>query len=430
MLVSRDNIVTDQVVDIPVEERFIKIPIKNYTDLLGISPIPPQNALINAINMPEYRFIVAALSRRTGKSWISNIIGQLVVLVPGSQVLIIAPNYSLSQISWDLQRKFLNQFEIELERSNAKDKVIELKNGSIIRMGSVTQADSVVGRSYDLIIFDEAALNDKGAEVFNIQLRPTLDKPNSKAIFISTPRGHNWFHDFYQRGFSEDFPTWVSIKSTWKDNPRAVEEDIEDARKAMSKAEFEQEFECSFVALQGQIYDFSDDYVVDVDIENIAVLDVIGGLDVGFKDATAFCVVVIAEDGTHYVVDEYLMSGRTTQQHAEAIREKMDAWNIDFIYIDAAAAQTRYDFAMNYDIACINANKSVLDGIGFMAGLVDNGRLLVDTSCENTIECLKNYRWDDREGLLRERPLHNDYSHMADALRYSIYTYSPNLVGM
>ena len=61
-------------------------------------------------------------------------------------------------------------FDVELERSNAKDKVIELKNGSIIRMGSVSQADSVVGRSYDLIIFDEAALNDEGSEVFNIQL--------------------------------------------------------------------------------------------------------------------------------------------------------------------------------------------------------------------------------------------------------------------
>ena len=46
-------------------------------------------------------------------------------------------------------------------------------------MGSINQVDSVVGRSYDLIIFDEAALVD-GKDAFNVALRPTLDKENSK----------------------------------------------------------------------------------------------------------------------------------------------------------------------------------------------------------------------------------------------------------
>ena len=53
------------------------------------------------------------------------------------------------------------------------------------------------------IIFDEAALVD-GRDAFNVALRPTLDKDNSKAIFISTPRGrNNWFSEFYQKAFQE-----------------------------------------------------------------------------------------------------------------------------------------------------------------------------------------------------------------------------------
>ena len=114
----------------------------------------------------------------------------------------MSPNYSLSQISFDLQRQLIKHFELEVTRDNAKDKVIELSNGSTIRMGSVNQVDSVVGRSYDFIIFDEAALVD-GRDAFNVALRPTLDKENSKALFISTPRGrNNWFAEFWHRGFS------------------------------------------------------------------------------------------------------------------------------------------------------------------------------------------------------------------------------------
>ena len=185
------------------ENRFIKLPIDGYMELLGIEPNSTQTAIINAMNNPKYRFVSAAVARRQGKTYIANIIGQLVCLVPGSNVLLMSPNYSLSQISFDLQRNLIKHFDLEVIRDNAKDKVIELSNHSTIRMGSINQVDSTVGRSYDLIIFDEAALLD-GRDAFNIALRPTLDKENSKALFISTPRGrNNWFTEYYYRRYSD-----------------------------------------------------------------------------------------------------------------------------------------------------------------------------------------------------------------------------------
>ena len=204
--ISRDDISADALIEYPKDTRFIKLPINQYMELLKIEPIRSQIALINAINSPKYRFVVSALSRRQGKTYIANIIGQLIALVPGMNVLIMSPNYSLSQISFDLQRNLIKHFDLEVARDNAKDKIIELTNGSTVRMGSVNQVDSTVGRSYDLIIFDEAALGDAGMDAFNVALRPTLDKPNSKCIFISTPRGrNNWFSEFYQRGYIEKF---------------------------------------------------------------------------------------------------------------------------------------------------------------------------------------------------------------------------------
>jgi len=427
--ISREDIISSEIQEFPQDERFIKLPINAYMELLDISPIPSQIALINAINNSNYRFVVAALSRRQGKTYISNIIGQLTALVPNTNILIMSPNYSLSQISFDLQRNLIKHFDLEVTRDNAKDKIIELSNGSTIRMGSVNQVDSVVGRSYDLIIFDEAALSE-GMEAFNVALRPTLDKPNSKAIFISTPRGrNNWFSELYNRGFTTEYDNWVSIKASYHENPRVSEEDVKEARKGMSAAEFAQEYLADFNQFEGQIWTF--DYekcVADLEEFDTTGMDVIAGLDVGYKDPTAFCVIAYDWDTeTYYILAEYMEAEKTTEQHAEIIRDMIDKYDIDQIFIDSAAQQMRFDLAQDYDITTNNATKDVLAGISHVAAIVENDRLIVDQRCKQTLMSLDQYQWNPNENLLKEKPIHNMASHMADALRYALYTFTDSI---
>jgi len=422
MEVSRRDIVLDKI----LPGKFLKVPIEQYLGLLGIEAIPSQVALINAINSDKYRFIVGALSRRQGKTYIGNIIAQCVALVPGCHVLIVSPNYNLSNISFDLQRNLIKHFDLEVARDNAKDRVIELTNGSTVRLGSVNQIDSVVGRSYDFVLFDEAALAD-GETAFNVAIRPTLDKPGSKALFISTPRGrNNWFSRFYNRGFTDDFEEWVSIKATWHDNPRASETDIAEARRSMSAAEFAQEYEADFNVFEGQIWTLNfDKCVQDLSEMDFTGCDVISGLDVGFKDPTAFCC--IAYDGhKYYLMEEYYAAERTTEEHAGFLGEIIERREVDYCFIDAAAAQTRFDLAQQYDISTINAKKSVVDGIGHVASLIDNDRLIVDSSCTEVLRALDQYRWDPNPNLIREKPVHDSASHMADALRYALYSFEEN----
>lgn len=424
--ISRPDVEADALTEFPQHERFIKLPIDNYLKLLGVwdSMNRPQIALINAINNPKYRFVCAALARRLGKTYIANIIAQLVSLVPGCNVLIISPNYNLSSISFELQRKFIRHFDLEIERDNLKDKVIELSNGSTIRMGSLSTVDSTVGRSYNIILFDEAALGSDGEAAFNVQLRPTLDRPGSKAIFISTPRGRaNWFSKFFERGSSEDYPQWCSISADWTENPRMSESDVAEAKKAMSKAEFEQEYCASFTQFEGQIFAFRDDDVVDYvpgdGDESLA------GLDPGYRDPTAFVVIVYkpSEDVFH-IVDEYLKSEATTDLHATRFKELIAQWAIDSIFIDSAAPQFASDLAYLYDVPTIKAKKDVLPGIAYVQNIIEQGRLRVAPHCHNTLDMLSQYRWDTKETLTREKPLHDQYSHMADALRYALYTYT------
>lgn len=78
MIVSRADIPTDTIVQYP--GAFMRVPIANYLKELELEPLPSQIALVNGINNPKYRFGCAALSRRQGKTYIANIIGQVVSL--------------------------------------------------------------------------------------------------------------------------------------------------------------------------------------------------------------------------------------------------------------------------------------------------------------------------------------------------------------
>jgi hypothetical protein len=418
-------------VEFEPQHRFIKLPITNYLKLLNLWDTinRPQIALINAINDPKYRFVCAALARRLGKTYIANIIGQLVTLVPNSNVLIISPNYNLSSISFELQRRLIKHFDLEVTRDNLKDKIIELSNGSTIRMGSLSTVDSTVGRSYDLIIFDEAALGDGGEAAFNVALRPTLDKPTAKALFISTPRGkQNWFSKFWERGFLAEYPEWVSLQADYSENVRMAESDVEEARRSMSKAEFEQEYMASFTTFEGQIYNLVDDNVIDElpeDVLNLHRCEVIAGCDPGYRDETAFVVIVYSFDrDCFYIVAEYLQAEKTTAEHAVVFQQLCQRWQVSNVFIDSAAAQFASDLAYLYDIASTKAKKDVLPGIAYVQTLIQQGRLKVLRECEHVLGMFQQYRWDNREGLTKERPLHDKFSHMGDAVRYPLYTYT------
>ena len=207
--------------------------------------------------------------------------------------------------------------------------------------------------------------------------------------------------------------------------------DISEARKSMSDAEFRQEYEADFNTYEGQIWNFDHEQcIVNNEVLDISNMDVFAGLDVGYRDPTAFCVIAYDWDEEQYhILGEYLDAEKTTEQHALKIQEYIDMFDIDYIYIDSAAQQTRFDFAQNYDISTINAKKSVLDGIAHVASITDNNKLLVDQRCSEVLSCLDQYQWDPNPNLAREKPKHNRASHMADALRYALYSFETSNTG-
>ena len=168
---------------------FFRLPIDK---LLSKLPVPTefnesQQAMIDGLN--ENRFFVHIAGRRTGKSYGAAILAFAKLLEPGQQVMVVAPNFSLSSIIWDYVTDLIKQMELEVDKFNQKDKVVKLVNGSIFRLLSANNRDSLVGRAANLLIVDEAAIipND---EYFTRDLRPALSTfKDSRCLWISTPRG-------------------------------------------------------------------------------------------------------------------------------------------------------------------------------------------------------------------------------------------------
>jgi phage terminase large subunit len=106
------------------------------------------------------------------------------------------------------------------------------------------------------------------------------------------------------------------------------------------------------------------------------------------------------------------------------LQELIDKWGIETTFIDAAAAQFAADLGFLYNIATIKAKKSVLDGIGLVQTLSDQDRIKVSPHCEHTLYMFDQYRWDVKDTVVKERPEHGMASHMADALRYALYSYT------
>jgi hypothetical protein len=339
--------------------------------------------------------------------------------------MVIAPNFTLSSIIWDYVTDMIRNLQIEVDRFNQKDKVVKLINGSTFRLMSANNRDSLVGRAAHLIIVDEAAIIPDD-EYFTRDLRPALSTyPDSHALFISTPRGKtNYLYEYYLRGQDDEYEDWGSALYTWRANPLLNMKDIEEARKSTSHKLFAQEYECDWTTTEMQVYNLKEDkHVQDLSHikANLNRYEIIGGLDVGYRDMNAF--IVIATDGEYYyVIDEDISGEITTSELADNIKKLEEKWEIDMIYIDSAAQQLKADFAGDYDIYCENAIKSVNDGINFLCALIDHDKLIFDRETGfQAFTSLANYKWNPNTD--KPTTIHDDNSHASDAVRYAIYTY-------
>ena len=180
----------------------------------------------------EKRFIVVMCGRRFGKSELSQIIGIKEAII-GGQVAYITPTYKLA-------KAFFERLTAALPfKNNISNLKIYCPNKGSIEFYTGERLDNLRGRKFHLVIIDEAAFIPDLESGWQNSIRPTLTDYQGKAVFLSTPRGKNFFYSMFMKQGEND---WQSFKFSTYDNPYINTREIDEAKLQLPEVVFEQEY--------------------------------------------------------------------------------------------------------------------------------------------------------------------------------------------
>jgi len=140
----------------------------------------------------------------------------------------IAPVFNQTKIGW---RRIGRYIPRELVRSvNRVDLAVTLINNSQIVFKSADEPDHLRGEDVHLAVVDEAAVVKEDA--WNV-LQSTLIATQGKGVFISSPKGHNWFYRLWRQGFEPNQTEYKSFQFPTSINPYVTQEELEKLKKRM-----------------------------------------------------------------------------------------------------------------------------------------------------------------------------------------------------
>jgi phage FluMu gp28-like protein len=182
------------------------------------------------------RFKVLKCGRRFGKSLIAQALSVKEAAETCSNVAYITPTYQLAKIFFDDITKNLPK---DIYDCNRSDLVINFITGGSIRFFTGERLDNMRGLKFHLAIVDEASYIANLEDGWNNAIRPTLTDYKGKAIFLSTPKGRNFFYSLFMR---HGEPDWEAFSFSTYDNPYIDPKEIDDAKRQLPRAVFEQEY--------------------------------------------------------------------------------------------------------------------------------------------------------------------------------------------
>ena len=219
---------------------------------IGFTPHKKQSEIIQSILNGTEKFHVVSVGRQMGKS----LMGMNLALYWGinngpCKILWVSPVYSQTNKVHKELVAAIQESGI-IRSNNYGDNTLTLKNGTEILFRSAERYDNIRGLTCDYGIIDEAAFmkNDAWAEA----IRPVFAVKGKKVLFISTPKGKNYFYDLFQLGMSGDNPRYKSYTGSSYDTPYIDRDEIEDARTTLPKAIFEQEYLATFIDDGGEVF--------------------------------------------------------------------------------------------------------------------------------------------------------------------------------
>ena len=404
---------------------------------------------------PWYRY-VCPWGTRSGKT-----LGAAAEIIVGlgmedNRAWIAAPHYDLTDRVFDLVWEQVINNNIHGPDSvtskgwSQNRRYIRMKWGAFLIGKSADSPTSLLGEQLDLLVCDEFARFPEGLWASHLEGR-LLDR-KGKALFISTPRGFNQFHEFFQRGFEEEFRAagWRSLRFTTPENPFIDAKYLAAQRDLMGDLNWRQEYLAEFVAYAGLIYpdfrasNYPDGHLFDPrDINVESTWTHRRAIDIGTSHPTACLWAATNPDNRVHVYREYCLRDASHEEHAANITSMTTHPISRTVISPDAERKSRDDTGRDTTVRGIyrskgihahlavddwNAGVSVVTA--FLRGALQpdstHPGVLISTACPLTIKAIQGYEhagFSERSDKLPPdvKPRHRN-DDLPDAFRYGLAT--------
>lgn len=339
---------------------------------------------------------------------------------------------------------------------NKTDMSILFKNGARLYIFGAEQPEGIRGGDpgFDELICDEADDPNYDDAFFNEIVGPALSDQQGTLVQIGSPKGRGRLYREYRKGWEgspadERMPGYESIQVTAIEAGILAKEEIELARRIRPARSFRQEYEATFEAPVGVVYDEWEEKVHVVNSAPYQFQDIIACVDWGTGNRGSMLILGVDsvwiqegedqwEEPRIWVLDEISEAGTGYDddgwwRHARTLQ---DRWGPRIWYADPAGGLEGYirqlkNALRGYATQVKPADNQVLPGIAkvqsFLHHKPESGvppRLLVHERCKWVRKEIADYRWQPhrgREDEFTNLPVKVD-DHCLDALRYGVFT--------
>lgn len=284
--------------------------------------------------------------------------------------------------------------------------------------------DLIQGITLAGVFFDEVALMP---ESFVNQATGRCSVDGSKFWFNCNPDGpYHWFKTNWIDKIIEK--NLIHLHFTMDDN-LSLTERVKARYRSMYSGVFYQRYILGlWVVAEGVIYDMFDKVKHTVETLTDLITDTYYvSVDYGTQNATVFLLWCKNTKGQWTCIKEYYYSGRdeesqkTDSEYADDLKEFLGDIKPKAIVIDPSAASFIAELKKRgYKIR--KAKNDVVDGIRFVATLLNQEKIAFFEECKNTILEFNSYIWDAKASKKGEDKPVKQHDHCMDAVRYFCYT--------
>ena len=163
-------------------------------------------------------------------------------------------------------------------------------------------------------------------------------------------------------------------------------------------------------------------------------LDVSVAIDLGMNDTMVMLFFQQHRDELR-IIDEYHNSGEAILHYVQILRGKNYTYADIYLPHDAkvkelGTGKSRVDIFREHGVKArvMRRTRSVHNDIELVRNTIP--RIKVDASLDYILDTFRNYtkQWDDKLGVWKDKPLHNEWSNPADAIRYAVIASRKNVL--